>query len=794
MQSERVRKENAWLEIEAGMRVEMKNRLVRTLGSPQMPAAEAVAPVIARIAQIELPKQQWPELINGLLQNISGQNEPSLKVYSLKTLGYICEDIQTETLQSDVILTAIVQGMKKETQNVDIIVAACDAFYNCLKFIEKNFENENERKVIMSTLLDTASINHVKIQTTSLMCLVEIAHLYYEHLDPFMENIFLLTMQGIKGGNPEVACQAIEFWSTICDEEYEILAEEDETSDRYLKLIEKALKHLIPPLLECYKQRDYDDDDDDSLNVPIAASRCVSSIATIARDAIVDLVLPDIQACIKQDDWKQRDSATLLFADILDGPSERVMLPLILDIIPILFSQLNHESVHLKDTTCWTLAKICLLFPEIVQDAERLKLFLQVIHGHLQDAPEVANHCCFAIHNIAEAFHADTNEETSLLTQYYLFLIERLLACAYRMDGNEIGLRASSFEAIAAIIQFGAKDTHESGLKILPHLIDKLNETFSMQVLNNDDKEIQIEFQGYLCTILSHITGKVGHQILPFSEKMLELYLNIFKFHANGDRASIHEDVLMALGSVVCAIEEKFQPYLPHFLPYIQRAMTCTQESSLIKNCVGLITDLAGVLRKDFAQYCPDIIQLLLTNLKGEELDRNVKPLIISCFGDIANAIGSHFNNYLMITSQVLCAAASSSRQDIDDEAYQEFLEALRVSVFDAYTGIIQGLRQDGAGELFLPHAQYMIDFIDFLVDERAKFPDYDDNARWESLLNGMIGVIGDLAEVENANVKVLLDRPCVLRVLRETQGHESEKLRKLGEWGNRVVSQALSR
>ena len=28
---------------------------------------------------------------------------------------------------------------------------------------------------------------------------------------------------------------------------------------RYLSLIEKALQHLIPPLLECYKQRDYDD-------------------------------------------------------------------------------------------------------------------------------------------------------------------------------------------------------------------------------------------------------------------------------------------------------------------------------------------------------------------------------------------------------------------------------------------------------------------------------------------------------------------------------------------------------
>ena len=112
----------------------------------------------------------------------------------------------------------------------------------------------------------------------------------------------------------------------------------------------------------------------------------------------------------------------------------------------------------------------------------------------------------------------------------------------------------------------------------------------------------------------------------------------------------------MALGSIVCAIgnfflfflfppysfclffsnffflEEKFQPYLVHFLPFIQRGLTMSQESSLIKNCVGLITDLAGVLRKDFAEYCPQIIELLLTNLKGEELDRNVKVRVLFIF------------------------------------------------------------------------------------------------------------------------------------------------------------------
>ena len=69
------------------------------------------------------------------------------------------------------------------------------------------------------------------------------------------------------------------------------------------------------------------------------------------------------------------------------------------------------------------------------------------------------------------------------------------LQVAYRNDGNEIGLRASAFESIAAIIQYGAKDTEARALEIVPHLMEKLKETFNMNILNNDDREIQIEFQ-----------------------------------------------------------------------------------------------------------------------------------------------------------------------------------------------------------------------------------------------------------------------------------------------------------
>mmetsp|Transcript_382 Transcript_382/g.551 ORF Transcript_382/g.551 Transcript_382/m.551 type:complete len:389 (+) Transcript_382:115-1281(+) len=302
---ERFTKEEAWLKIDPQERTKMKTRLVQTLASSSRDAVTAAVAVISRIAQIELPHNQWDELIQILLENMANPAvDPQIKVNSLKTLGFICEDIAPEALESssDKILTAIISGMRRETQNVEIILAACDSFLNCLRFIRKNFEVIDERNVIMGTLSDTAAIDHPAIQTKSLMCLVEIADLYYHTLSPYMDKIFNLTMAGIKGGDAEVACQAIEFWSTVCDKEFDL----DEEGGDSLKLIEKALPYILPPLLDSYHKRDYDDDDEDSLNVAIAASRCVANVALVVRDQIVDHVLPVIQLNITQNEWEKK--------------------------------------------------------------------------------------------------------------------------------------------------------------------------------------------------------------------------------------------------------------------------------------------------------------------------------------------------------------------------------------------------------------------------------------------------------------------------------------------------------
>ncbi len=77
------------------MRAHVKAVATQTLGSPRLPAARAAANVASTIALIELEKGMWPDLVPALLQNVSHPNV-NLRITSLETLGYICDDIVRE--------------------------------------------------------------------------------------------------------------------------------------------------------------------------------------------------------------------------------------------------------------------------------------------------------------------------------------------------------------------------------------------------------------------------------------------------------------------------------------------------------------------------------------------------------------------------------------------------------------------------------------------------------------------------------------------------------------------------
>jgi importin subunit beta-1 len=71
----------------------VKEQALRTLASPVVRAGSVAAQVVAAIGAVELPANEWPELIKLLLQFVGDQTNVGLRINTLQALGFLCEAV-----------------------------------------------------------------------------------------------------------------------------------------------------------------------------------------------------------------------------------------------------------------------------------------------------------------------------------------------------------------------------------------------------------------------------------------------------------------------------------------------------------------------------------------------------------------------------------------------------------------------------------------------------------------------------------------------------------------------------
>lgn len=78
------------------------------------------------------------------------------------------------------------------------------------------------------------------------------------------------------------------------------------------------------------------------------------------------------------------------------------------------------------------------------------------------------------------------------------------------------------------------------------------------------------------------------------------------------------------------------------------------------------------------------------------------KPAILQCFGDIACAIGGHFEAYLSVVAQVLQQAANVTASPEGSYEMFDYVISLREGIMDAWSGIIGAMKDSGKSKYSL--------------------------------------------------------------------------------------------
>ncbi|KAL3426534.1 hypothetical protein PVAG01_00043 [Phlyctema vagabunda] len=735
-----------WLQLGPDTKKHVKELTLQALGSNTALAGQAAAQVVSSIAAIELPRDQWPELMPTLVRSV-GEGGDHLKQASLTTIGFICEsqdvDLRSSLVQhSNAILTAVVQGARKEEANLEVRLAAIHALGDSLEFVDSNFKNEGERNYIMQVICEATQASDSRIQQGAFGCLNRIMSLYYDLMRFYMEKaLFGLTIMGMKSEEEDVAKLAVEFWSTVCEEE---IAIEDDNSqvDRadllrpFYNFCRVATNEVVPVLLTLLTKQD-DEATDEEYNISRAAYQCLQLYSQAIGNGIIQPVLTFVEANLRAEDWHQRDAAVSAFGAIMEGPDDKNLEPIVKQALPVLIGMMDDKVIHVKDSAAYALGRITEACSEAIEPTVHLPQLIASLFSGLISSPKMAGSCCWALMNLAERFSGEIGCQENPLSPHFNESISRLLQVTERGDADN-QLRTAAYEVLNTFVQNAANDSLPAVASLSDVILGRLEGTIPLraQVVSVEDTITLEEMQVSLATVLLAIIQRLEKEIQPQADRIMHVLLQILT--SCGAKSVVPDAIFATVSSLANALEEGFGAYMEAFSPFLYNALGNQEEPSLCSMAIGLVSDITRSMGPLSQPYCDTFMNYLLNNLRSTALANQFKPAILQCFGDIAGAIGGHFETYLSVVAQVLQQAAGV--QAAADGTYEmfDYIISLREGIMDAWGGIIGAMKVGDKTALLQPFVESIFSLLNIV---------WVDQNRSEALMRSAMGVIGDLAD-----------------------------------------------
>lgn len=112
---------------------------------------------------------------------------------------------------------------------------------------------------------------------------------------------------------------------------------------------------------------------------------------------------------------------------------------------------MDDPHIVVRDTTAWTLGRICEVVSEAALNPNHLSPLLDALVRALASDPRVASNACWAISSLAEAAYEKASEtrvddsiepETYALSPFFRAIVEKLLATTDRADGGQVSVSA----------------------------------------------------------------------------------------------------------------------------------------------------------------------------------------------------------------------------------------------------------------------------------------------------------------------------------------------------------------
>ncbi|XBI95183.1 hypothetical protein VPH35_031700 [Triticum aestivum] len=693
------------------------------------PSSKVIAKIIARVACIEIPRNQWQDLIRKLVDNMARPSS-SLKEATLEVLEYVFEGSPylLKGDQGGLVKASVISAVKNHVGELSSQVRlAVD--------VVARFKDHAGRNSVVVVVCDAAESNETEIKEVAFECLVAIASRYHANLEPYKEIILSLTSQALKGDVESLKVKSIELWSTICQQEVDYQEEEEEDleeeQEQETPNFIGPLSSFVPLLLETYLKEEEDlkqedismgaeqegDDNLEDMNISMSEEQegdenmrlegiymtCLGLAARTMKDAVVPLVMQFVECNISGPHCHSRKVAIFPLAFILEGPSVKQLAP----VVHLLLDMMKDPEKGVRGRAAWTLGRMFELVGanRIIRNEGGLPGIMAVLIERSKDVPQVSIEVYRALYFLARGYGEDA--KSCELSPFVKPLIDALLCASELTKENPFRLPActSAYEALSEIVRVCNIEELEvcravGGL--MSQIFTRLNIMINRQgeAVSSVERKNRGLLEVLLCGLLELLIRRLGTRYLATrvaftlngSAKCVLLLLCIV---LTSDSNSARDGAALAIGALAHAIGGEFVQHMPILLQYFN-------VKRLSQVYLEVMCDICRVLGKE-EEVVPSYDHIMEVLYQGI-VESTLQPSILSSFGQIALAIGEKFEKYVPPVMEKLRVAAELKSQDKDHG------NKVREGIFKAYHGILGGINDQKSG---LKVAMALVDFTE---------------------------------------------------------------------------------
>jgi hypothetical protein len=189
-------------------------------------------------------------------------------------------------------------------------------------------------------------------------------------------------------------------------------------------------------------------------------------------------------------------------------------------------------------------------------------------------------------------------------------------------DAHEADLLNSAYNSLAMLVQQAPLDCRPTITAMLPPVLERLRAAVTVQqqalAAGNVPGAAEavaknVRIQELLCGVLQHMLRKMADTtVKAAADEIMLLVLEILK----GQSASVLEESLMVVTSLIGKVGPDFIKYMQAFAPYLAHGLRAHNEKHVCIIAVGIVSELVEILGAQMLPMCNDIVQTMLTNLQ----------------------------------------------------------------------------------------------------------------------------------------------------------------------------------